>query len=77
VENGKAYAGNGLTYSSTRDRKTISADIRPRLQASVGFHKTAVYVGYSDGLINYMAGYIGGPTGAYARLLRFGWQYWL
>jgi hypothetical protein len=76
-ENGKAYAGNGLTYSSTRDRKTISADIRPRLQVSVGFHKTAVYVGYSYGLINDMAGYIGGPTGAYSRLLRFGLQYWL
>jgi hypothetical protein len=75
AENGKADASNGLTYTSSRDRKTISADVRPRLQVSVGYHKTAVYVGYSYGLVNYMAGYIGGPTGAYARLLRFGLQY--
>jgi hypothetical protein len=74
-ENGKAVAGNGATYASSRDRKTITADIRQRLQVSVGYHKTAVYVGYSYGLVNYTAGYIGGPTGAYARLLRFGLQY--
>ena len=76
AENGKADAGNGATYSSSRDRKTISLDIRHRLQVAVGFHKTAVYIGYSYGLINYMAGYVGGPTGAYSRLVRFGLQYW-
>jgi hypothetical protein len=75
AENGKAYAGNGATFSTSRDRKTISADVRPRLQLSVGFQKTAFYVGYSYGLANYMAGYIGGPDAAYSRLLRFGLQY--
>jgi len=74
-ENGKAYATNGKTYSSSRDRKTISTDIRPRLQLSAGFQKIAVYIGYSYGLSNYMTGYIGGPVGAYSRLLRFGLQY--
>ena len=74
-EKAKAYASNGMTFSSSRDRKTISTDVRPRLQLSVGYHKAAVYVGYSYGLTNYMAGYIGGPSGAYARLLRFGLQY--
>ncbi len=74
-ENGKAHASNGATYTSSQDRKTISADTRQRLQVAVGYHKTAVYVGYSDGLINYMAGYIGGSFGAYARILRFGLQY--
>lgn len=77
AENGKAYASNGATFSSSRDRKTISADIRRRLEVSVGIHRTAVYVGYSYGLTNYMAGYIGGPGGASSRLLRFGLQYWL
>jgi hypothetical protein len=76
-ENGKAYASNGATFSSSRDRKTISTDIRPRLQVSIGYHKAAVYVGYSYGLTNYMAGIIGGPAGAWSRLLRFGLQYWL
>jgi hypothetical protein len=75
AENGKADAGNSETYSSARDRKTISEDVRHRFQVAVGFHKTAIYVGYSYGLMNYTAGYIGGPTGAYARLLRFGLQY--
>jgi hypothetical protein len=76
-ENGKASATNGATFTTSRDRKTISADVRPRLQLSIGLHHTAVYVGYSYGLANYMAGYIGGPTGAWSRLLRFGLQYWL
>jgi hypothetical protein len=75
AENGKAEAGNGATYSTSRDRKTISADIRPRFQVSAGIHKMAAYVGYSYGLINYMAGYVGGSFGAYARILRFGLQY--
>jgi hypothetical protein len=75
AESGKADAGNGATYSSSRDRKTISLDVRHRLQVAVGFHKTAVYVGYSEGLMNYMAGYIGGNNAAYSRILRFGLQY--
>ena len=74
-ENGKAYASNGATFSSSRGRKTVSADIRPRLQLSAGFHKTAAYVGYSYGWSNYMAGYVGGSNSAYSRLLRFGLQY--
>ena len=74
-EKGKADAVNGVTFASSRDRKTISMDIRPRLQLSAGYRRTAVYVGYSYGLSNYMKGYIGGPTGAYSRLLRFGVQY--
>ena len=74
-ENGKAYASNGTAYTASRDRKTITADIRQRLQVAVGYRKTAFYVGYSYGIVNYMAGYVGGPTGAYARFLRFGVKY--
>lgn len=77
AENGKAYASNGATFSSSRGRKTITADIRSRLQVTVGYQKTAVYIGYSYGLIDYMAGYVGGSFGAWSRLLRFGLQYWL
>jgi hypothetical protein len=74
-ENGKARDDNGTTYISSWDRKTISTDIRPRLQLSAGYRRAAVYVGYSYGLSNYMKGYVGGPVGAYGRLLRFGVQY--
>ena len=65
----------GTTFTSSLDRKTISNDIRPRLQLSAGYRRTAVYVGYSYGISNYMKGYVGGPVGAYGRLLRFGVQY--
>ena len=74
-EAGKANASNGMTFTISKDRTTISTDVRPRLQLSVGYHKTAVYVGYSYGLSNYMAGYVGGPVGAWSRLLRLGLQF--
>jgi hypothetical protein len=76
-ENGKAYASNGETFTTSRDRKTIAMDVRPRLQLSAAIHKTAVYVGYSYGLINYMSGYVGGVNNSYSRLLRVGLQYQL
>jgi hypothetical protein len=76
-ENGKAAATNGATFSTSQGRKTISTDVRQRLQISIGFHKTAVYVGYSQGLSNYLAGYVGGTNDAHSRILRFGLQYWL
>jgi hypothetical protein len=74
-ENGKAEAGNGISYHSFVDRKTISTDLRPRMQVTAGYRRVAVSAGYSLGLCNYMAGSIGGPTGAYGRLFRFGVQY--
>jgi hypothetical protein len=74
-ETGTAVTENDISYHTSVDRKTISMDVRPRLQLTAGYRKTAVYIGYSLGLINYMSGYVGGPTGAYARLFRFGIAY--
>jgi hypothetical protein len=71
-ESGSATATNGVTYETSRDRKTISMDIRPRLQLSADYKRFGVYVGYSFGLANYKSGYIGGTNECYSRLLRFG-----
>ena len=74
-EKGQAKDENNVVYNASLDRKTITTDVRPRVQLTLGYHKMALYIGYSKGISNYMAGYVGGPTGAYARILRFGIQY--
>jgi hypothetical protein len=74
-EKGKAFASNGEIYATSRDRKTISADIRPRLQLSTGLRRSTIYLGYSYGLINYVSDYVGGVNSAYSRFIRFGLQY--
>ena len=76
-ENGNATAENGATYNTSVDRKTISTDIRPRLQLSTGYKNCGVYLGYSFGQSNYKSGYIGGTNDAYAEFLRFGFTYLL
>ena len=76
-ENGNATAANGTTYNTSLDRKTITTDIRPRLQISTGYKSFGVYFGYSFGQTNYKAGYIGGTNDAYAEFLRFGITYLL
>lgn len=75
-ESGTATADNGSTYRTSVNRKTISFDLRPRVQVTGGYRRIFIYVGYSLGLNNYMEGYVGGPAfGAYARLVRFGVGY--
>ena len=75
-EKGKAKGDNGTTYQTSVNRITITNDVRPRGQLTVGYRKTALYAGYSLGLRNYMGGYVGGPVPqAYGRLFRFGVQY--
>jgi len=74
-ENGNATAINGTKYTTSIDRKTIKWDIRPRVQISVDYKKTGLYLGYSFGLSNYMSGYIGGTFEAYSRIFRFGITY--
>jgi hypothetical protein len=76
-ENGNATAENGTTYKTSVDRKTITTDIRPRLQISTGYKSFGVYLGYSFGQTNYKSGYIGGTNDAYAEFLRFGFTYLL
>src|SRR5690606_34435244 len=60
---------------TSRDRKNIDTDIRPRIQLSTDFEKLGVYVGYSHGLKNYKAGYLGSSTVVYSRMWRVGLTY--
>jgi len=74
-EKGNATAINGIKYETSRDRKTIKWDIRPRIQVSADYKKFGLYLGYSIGLSNYMRGYIGGTFEASSRIFRFGMTY--
>lgn len=74
-ENGKATASNGSSYETSINRMTIKMDVRPRIQAAVGYKRISAYIGYSFGLANYKEGYVGGVNECYARILRFGLSY--
>jgi hypothetical protein len=75
-DKGSAVAENGTTYSISRDRNEDIFDIRQRVQLSSNFDKFGIYIGYSNGLYNYLSGYVcGGSSGGYARLIRFGLTY--
>lgn len=73
-ERGSAEAGT-RKYRTQRDRKTISTDLRSRIQANVNRGKYGVYVGCSTGLRNYKSDFVGGVNEAYSRLVRFGVTY--
>lgn len=73
-EDGEATDSNGKKYETSKDRKTIKNEVRPRIQLSTGFKKVGLYVGYSYGLTNYTFQYRP-QLESYARLLRFGLTY--
>jgi hypothetical protein len=60
------------TYKTSTAGKTVSADLRPRIQLSILHKRLGFYAGYSFGQTNYLSGYIGGINECYSRLLRFG-----
>ncbi|KRB55844.1 outer membrane beta-barrel protein [Flavobacterium sp. Root186] len=74
-EKGDATDASGNKYTTSRDRKTISTDFRPRIQISTDYQKFGVYLGYSFGLRNYLDGYVGGTNEAYSKIFRFGITY--
>lgn len=74
-EKGDAADASGNKYTTSRDRKTISTDFRPRIQISTDYKKFGVYLGYSFGLRNYKEGYVGGTNEAYSKIFRFGVTY--
>nr|WP_293834381.1 hypothetical protein [uncultured Arsenicibacter sp.] len=74
-ENGRAEPANGTVYTTSVDRKYISFDIRPRLQATIHYRRAGLFAGYSRGLVNYKEGWVGGINEAYSNYLRFGAQY--
>jgi hypothetical protein len=75
LEKGSATDVNGLEYTTSRERKTISVDPRPRIQLNVKRSKIGIYLGYSHGGINYKQGFVGGTNECYSRLIRFGFTY--
>ena len=62
-------------YNTTRDRKTIETELRPRIQIGIYRGNVGAYFGYSKGLRNYKSGYVGGVNEAYGNLIRFGLKY--
>ena len=77
-ENGSATASDGTKYKTSVDRENIHFDIRPRIQIAANYEKAGIYIGYSLGLADYMAEYIGGTIDrCYASFLRFGLTYQL
>jgi len=62
---------------TSRDRKNINADFRPRIQLSTDFDKIGLYIGYSHGIRNYKADLIGMDVEAYSRMWRVGLTYHL
>ncbi|MEI6586484.1 MAG: hypothetical protein WCL56_10370 [Sediminibacterium sp.] len=75
TEKGDAIATNGIKYTTSVNRKTLSTDIRPRIQLAVDYYKAGIFLGYSYGLANYKTGYTGGKNECYSRLIRFGLTY--
>ena len=62
-------------YETSRERKTIEFDFRPRIQIGIQKHKIGGYIGYSKGLINYKSGFNGGTNEAYSEMIRMGLTY--
>jgi hypothetical protein len=75
TEKGKATMSDGTVYATNVDRKTITTDIRPRIQLSANYERVGVYIGYSLGLRNYLVDYVGGTNECYSRIIRFGLSY--
>jgi hypothetical protein len=76
-EDGDAKSTDNAQFhvETSRDRKTIDTDFRPRIQLSTDFNRIGCYVGYSYGLKSYLGGYIGSSTEGFSRMLRFGLSY--
>jgi hypothetical protein len=60
------------TYKTDVDRKTIETDVRGRIELTVSKNKIGGYLGFSNGIMNYKGGFVGGTNGAFSRMIRFG-----
>ena len=72
-----AFNYQNQTVEFKNDRKTISTDIRPRIQLDFFYQKLGLSVGYSFGAINYLKDYDGANLDAKSRIIRFGVSYQL
>jgi len=74
-EKGSAKNELGVRYTSSKNRSTIRFDFRPRIQACFNYKKYDLFAAYSNGLVNYQSGYVGGINECYSRIFRFGLTY--
>ena len=74
-EKGSAKNELGVRYTSSKNRSTIRFDFRPRIQATFNYKEYGIYTAYSNGLMNYKSGYVGGINECYSRIIRFGLNY--
>lgn len=74
-ERGSAKTKFGAPIKTSKNRSTIRFDFRPRIQATFNYKKYGLYAAYSNGLVNYQSGYVGGINECYSRMFRFGLTY--
>ncbi len=74
-ERGSAKSEFGTKYKTSKNRSTIRFDFRPRIQATFNYKKYGLYAAYSNGLVNYQSGYVGGINECYSSIIRFGLNY--
>lgn len=75
-ENERGNAQSELRdYETSKERKTIEFDFRPRIQVGIQKHKIEGYIGYSKGMINYKSGFVGGTNEVYSEMIRVGLTY--
>lgn len=74
-EIGEAQLENGTTIKTDYNRYNPDNDYRIRSSLTVHYKRWGISAGYSHGLNNYMSGYVGGPTEAFSRFIRFGVAY--
>ena len=72
-----AFNYQNQTVEFKNDRKTISTDIRPRIQLDFLYQKLGLSLGYSFGTINYLKDSDGANLEAKSRIIRFGVSYQL
>ena len=74
-ETGEA-SNDSYTYTTDLDRsKSISADLRARLNLTAYYQRFGLALGYSRGFSNYKSGYVGGVNEAYLQAFRVGVVY--
>ena len=71
----KSIDNSQFHIQTSRDRKNMKMDLRPRIQLSTDFGKMGLYAGYAHGVRNYQTGLIGMDVEAYSRIWRVGVTY--
>lgn len=76
-EKGEAISQDQAHFhvETSRDRKDVKIDYRPRIQLSTEFDKLGLSIGYSHGLRNYQPSLVGIDADTYSRMLRIGLSY--